>query len=119
MKALGICAQCSGFLPAISVKCPHCGHVAPLRALGSAAAALATMGAFSSTLMACYGAGCVDSSSDCYGTYDAGRTTADAAVQPDTGASDAGTSDAGAEDAATTDAKAGDAETDADTPDAP
>lgn len=114
MKALGMCAQCSGFLPAISVKCPHCGHVAPLRALGSAAAALATMGAFSSTLMACYGAGCVDSSGDCYGNYDAGRTTADAAVQRDTGASDAGTSDG-----ATTDAKASDAETDADTPDAP
>lgn len=114
MKALGMCAQCSGFLPAISVKCPHCGHVAPLRALGSAAAALATMGAFSSTLMACYGPACADSAGDCYGNYDAGRTTADAAVQRDTGASDAGD-----DDGATTDAKASDAETDADTPDAP
>jgi hypothetical protein len=76
------------------------------------------MGAFSSTLMACYGPACADSAGDCYGNYDAGRTTADAAVQRDTGASDAGTSDAGDDDAAT-DAKASDAETDADTPDAP
>lgn len=112
MKALGMCAQCSGFLPAISVKCPHCGHVAPLRALGSAAAALATMGAFSSTLMACYGPACADSAGDCYGTYDGGRTVADAAVQRDSGA------DAEAEDAAT-DAKNGDAANDADAPDAP
>lgn len=124
MKTLGMCAQCNGFLPAISVKCPHCGHVAPLRALGGAAAALATMGAFSSTLMACYGPACVDAS-DCYGTYDGGRTVADAAVLrdadatdsgADAGPSDASPADASPTDASPTDASATDATPDGDAP---
>lgn len=84
MIQLGTCGSCDGFLGIAVLQCPHCA--APLgraRRVVAGMAGIVGGGAVSMTLMACYGPGCVsESCGDYLPDYDAGRTAADARVNP-------------------------------------
>jgi len=83
MIQLGTCGSCDGFLGIAVLQCPHCA--APLgraRRVVAGMAGLVGGGAVSMTLMACYGPGCVSESCGDYLPHDAGRTAADARVNP-------------------------------------
>ena len=83
------CSACSGFAPASTSACPHCGlelPAAPDR-LGRIGVVASTLlgSAFTMTLMACYGC----PPSECtYVDGDSGRHRSDAQVNKDTGADD-------------------------------
>ncbi|MFO0671979.1 MAG: hypothetical protein U0235_20525 [Polyangiaceae bacterium] len=89
MIQLTSCSSCEGFLGLAVTRCPHCGvALGRARRVVAGLAGLAGGGAVSMTLMACYGPGCVsEKCGDYEPDYDAGRTAADAHVNPLDGAS--------------------------------
>ena len=98
MRQLGTCALCKGFLGIAVRACPHCGaELGRARKVFAGLSMLVGGGAISTTLMACYGGGCIED--DCsYNPTDRdadvdARTRADAQVGSEDGGLD-GASDA-------------------------
>ncbi len=120
MLNLTRCSACAGFVPMLSLSCPHCGAAA-LGKIAKVATGTILGSAVSVTLMACYGC----PPEGCATGYDGGASSSSSGGSSSSSSSSSGSSGTADAGDAATDARSdaasdggGDAESDADIGDA-